>query len=336
VYIAHVTRWVGRVLADEQVDIMHAFLPHSYAYGMFACALWRRRAKTVMSRLSLNFYKDSHKVIAWLERNVLHQRVDIAIGNSKLILDELAEEGVARSKLRLLYNGVDPEPFVRAEGDRDLAREAFGIAEDAYVMVAVGNLHEYKGHADLIDACALVRDRMPDDWRLIIGGRDQRGNRAVLERQIAELGLASNVRLLGACENVAQLLKAGDVFVQPSHHEGLPNAIIEAMAASLPVVGTTVGGIPEAVIPENGQAPTTVPGSDASAADDSELGADATTGWLVPPHDPDALGRALLEAAADPLLRAEMGVRAVARVQAQFSLDHSVAAYMAIYRELLP
>jgi glycosyltransferase involved in cell wall biosynthesis len=66
------------------------------------------------------------------------------------------------------------------------------------------------------------------------------------------------------------------------------------------------------------------------------LGADATTGWLVPPHDPDALGRALLEAAADPLLRAEMGVRAVARVQAQFSLDHSVAAYMAIYRELLP
>jgi len=103
--------------------------------------------------------------------------------------------------------------------------------------------------------------------------------------------------------------------VQPSHHEGLPNAIIEAMAASLPVIGTNVGGIPEAV-------------AVLSEAENAE------TGWLVPPRDPSALASALLEAALDPDRCARMGQRAVARVQAEFSLDRSVAAYESIYREI--
>ena len=116
--MAGVTLWVARTMAAEKVDIMHAFLPHAYAYGVVGCALGRRRAKTVMSRLSLNFYQDSHKMIAWMERNVLHHRVDIAIGNSTTILDELVEEGVPRDRVRLLYNGIDPEPFARQDATR--------------------------------------------------------------------------------------------------------------------------------------------------------------------------------------------------------------------------
>jgi len=315
-YMARVTVWVAGRLAAEKADVMHAFLPHSYAYGIVGCMLARPRAKTVMSRLSLNFYKDSHKPIAWLERALLHRRVDIAIGNSKQILAELAEEGVAPSKLRLLHNGIDPAPFARREGDRERAREALGIAPDAFAMVAVGNLHAYKGHADLLEACALAAPRFPRGWTLLIAGRDQQGNRAVLEALSAKLGLGGDVRLLGACEEVPQLLAAADVFVQPSHHEGLPNAIVEAMAASLPVVATDVGGIPEAV---------------AGRAENE----DDATGWLVPPRHPQALASALLDAAADPELRRVMGARAAERVHAEFSLERSVGAYESIYREIM-
>jgi len=197
-YMARVTLWVARTLAAENVDIMHAFLPHSYAYGVFGCMLGRPRAKTVMSRLSLNFYKESHKHIAWLERNVLHHRVDIAIGNSKPILSELAEEGVDPAKLRLLHNGIDPAPFARHDGDRAKARKALDIAPDAFTMVAVGNLHPYKGHADLLKACAQAASGLPAGWRLLIAGRDQQGNRAALDALMAELGLGENVQLLGA------------------------------------------------------------------------------------------------------------------------------------------
>jgi len=319
VYVFGVTRWVRRTLREQHVDIVHSFLPHSYAYGMVAGWFMRPHPRQVMSRLSLNFYSESHPTLAWLERAVLHSSVDVAVGNSRQILDELAEEGVPSGRLRLLHNGIDPEPFRRAENSRARARLALGVAPDAFTIVAVGNLHTYKGHRDLIEACAGIADRLPDGWRLLIGGRDESGNRAAYESLIEARGLSEHVSLLGPVDDVPQLLLAGDVFVQPSHHEGLPNAVIEAMAASLPVIGTAVGGIPEAVLAES-----------AGAA------RDAATGWLVAPHDAAAIASALLESVSDPERSQAMGERARQRVLAEFSLATSVSSYEAIYRGLVP
>lgn len=313
VYTAGVVPWIGRVLNAEKVDIAHFFLPHTYGYGMLAYMLMRPSTRTVMSRLSLNFYSDTHKILSWLELNVFHRLVDIAVGNSELILDELADEGIPRERLRLLHNGVDPEPFTRTLEACSAARVLFGIEDSAFVIAAVGNLHPYKGHRDLIEAVAQVRDRLPSGWQLIIAGRDQAGQRRVLEALIGELGLAENVRLLGACDDVPAVLLAADVFAHPSHHEGLPNALVEAMAASLPVIGTSVGGIPEAV----------------TVGDE-----DSETGWLVPPESIETLAEALAHAAEQPDRRVRMGERGRARVLADFSLDKSVATYESIYREL--
>jgi glycosyltransferase involved in cell wall biosynthesis len=316
-HIWTVSAWVGDVLRRERVDIAHSVLPHSYVYQVFGCLLMRPRAKRVMSRLSLNFYEDDQKLISWLERNILHHFVHVAIGNSRLILDELEREGVARGKLRLLHNGIDASPFLRTEGSRTRARASLGIGDDAFVIVAVGNLHTYKGHRDLIEACALAADDLPKGWLLLIAGRDQEGNRAVYERLVAERGIGDRVRFMGEYGDVPTLLKAGDVFCHPSHHEGLPNAIIEAMAASLPVVATRVGGIPEQVVTvEDGDDETT------------------ETGWLVPPAQPAVLARTLVQAAGDAPRRAAMGERASARARAEFSLEKSVATYESIYREL--
>jgi glycosyltransferase involved in cell wall biosynthesis len=203
------------------------------------------------------------------------------------------------------------------------------IAPNAFVMVAVGNLWAHKGHGDLIEACALASEQLPEQWLLLIAGRDQEGNRAAYERLIADHGLTDNVRLLGETKDIPTLLAAADLFVQPSRHEGLPNAIVEAMAASLPVVATAVGGIPEVVVAlAVGGMPEVV------TAASQHTDQPAATGWLVPPHDPEALSAALLEASRNPSLRKAMGARARARAEAEFSLDRSVRDYEAIYREV--
>ena len=309
-YTIGVVRWIGRTLRAEQTDIVHFFLPHSYGYGMLACLLTRSSAKRVMSRLSLNFYAKEHRILSMLEKHVLHRRLDIAIGNSQLILDELGEEGVEADKLRLLYNGIDVERFTRGVGDRERAREALGLAPDAYVMAAVGNLWNHKGHRELIDACALARESLPSGWRLLIAGRDEEDNRAAYERLIAGHGLGGRVTMLGESDDVRVLLWAADVFVQPSHHEGLPNAVLEAMAASVPVIGTRVGGIPEAV------------------SEDS--------GWLLEAKNTSALSATLVEAATDPAQRGRKGEQGRVRAVADFSLRRSVSEYEAIYRGLTP
>ncbi len=312
-----VQRWLGRTLAAERVDVAHFFLPHSYVYGMVACLVWHRRAKRVMSRLSLNFYRDRVPAIAWLERTLMHRRVDIAIGNAKPILAELAEEGVDPCKLRLVHNGVDTTALAPSAGSRAAARAALGVEREAFVMAAIGNLHAYKGHGDLIEACALVRDELPAGWRLLVAGRDESGNLSAFGTRVEEVGLAEQIAFLGELDEIVSLLHAADVFVHPSHHEGLPNAVVEAMAAGLPVVASGVGGIPEAVCAGEPQAAGCEP-----------------TGWLVEPHDPASLGRALLESAADPSRRAAMGAAAARRAEAEFSIEASVSAYEAIYREL--
>ena len=317
-YTLRVVPWIGRRLNSERADIVHFFLPHSYAYGMFACLLMHRKARRVMSRLSLNFYRPEHRVLSWLERNLFHRRVDIAIGNSKPILAELVEEGVDPSKVRLLYNGIDLSGFARRDGDRERARVSLGVGRDSFVMVSVGNLWTHKGHRDLIEACAAASEELPSLWRLLVAGRDEEGNRAALEKLIQERRLSDHVELLGETGDVATLLLAADLFVQPSHHEGLPNAVIEAMAASLPVIGTNVGGIPEAL----------------RAGEMSDT-AEEESGWLVPPREPGSLAAAILEAAADPQQRLLMGLAARARAEAQFSLACSVARYETIYRELV-
>jgi glycosyltransferase involved in cell wall biosynthesis len=312
--MARAIPWIGRTFNAESVDIAHFYLPYAYGYGMFACLLMRRKTKRVMSRLSLNFYRGSNRILSWLERHLFHRYVDIAIANSEPIVRELVDEGVDPSRVRLLHNGIDPAPFASAATERPGARRDLGIKEDTFVILAVGNLHTYKGHADLIEACEQARGRLPEPWLLLIAGRDEAGNSAAYEALIEELGLGGHVRLLGPSDDVPRLLAGAEVFVQPSHHEGLPNAVLEAMASSLPVIGTAVGGIPEAVVP---------------------AGSAGETGWLVPPHDPAALAEALFEAGDDTARRRTMGEHARSRIVAEFSLDKSVAAYESIYRELM-
>lgn len=285
---------------------IHFFLPAAYVVGGVV-SLFGPRTVRIMSRRSMNYYQLKHRLFARVER-WLHRRMDRITGNSQAVIDQLTDdEGVARERLRLIYNGIEAAQF-QAPTLREATRRAEGLPPDALVYIMVANLIPYKGHADLIDAFALIRDRLPVQWRLLIVGRDD-GIQPELSSRCIAAGLAGHVLFLGARSDIPALLSCSDVGVLCSHEEGFSNAVLEAMAAGLPMVVTDVGGNAEAVV-------------------------DGEHGYVVPARQPQRLGAALLSVAGDEA-RSEMGTRGQRRVLELFSMMACTEGYKALYRELV-
>jgi glycosyltransferase involved in cell wall biosynthesis len=299
---------MARFMREQRIDVIHCILPNAYFYGTIA-ALLTGRTDIVMSRLSLNLYQKTMPFYFTAERTFLHRFVKIAVGNAKAVLGELVEEGIPESKLFLLYNGIEVDRYRPSISRRLRTREQLRLGSDTLVFTAVGNLHPYKGHADLISAVSRIAGDLPRPWRLLIAGSDRAGHERVLRRMIDELNLQHFVTLLGHRDDIPEILAAADIHAMPSHEEGLPNSIIEAMASGLPIVGSRVGGIPELVI-------------------------DGENGILVGPHDIEGLSGALLTLAHDADLRLRIGQANIARVRMHFSLEKSVSRYEELYGSL--
>lgn len=287
---------LARFMREWRPDVVHFFLPESYLVGA-PIALLASNAKRVMSRRSLNDYQTKHPLLAKLER-ALHKRMDALLGNSAAVTAQLIEEGAPHDRVHLIRNGID---LARFANPKPVPRPA-----EKVVIACVANLIPYKGHADLIDALAQV-PREPT-WELWCAGRDD-GIGAALQARAQAAGIGDRVKLLGARNDVPDLLAAADLAVLASHEEGFPNAVLEAMAARRAVVGTRVGGIPEAID-------------------------DGKTGLIVPPRDPAALGAALVRFIVDIPLRTAMSDAGRARVEVEFSVDACAVAYAAFYRGL--
>jgi len=303
--LASVSYYIGlaqplaRYLDDAEIDVIHAILPSSYLTAVIANMMARRKRPLLMSRLSLNWYHQEQRLFAVIERLFLHRRVDLVITNSQAAWSELRREGVPARKLCLIHNGIDATCFAEELCDGQDARSTLGIASNAVVFSAVGNLFPYKGHADLLNALGLIKDQLPAPWLLLIAGLDVGGHGEELRSLAAKLGIAENVRLLGQRRDVPTILSAADIHVSASHHEGFPNNVLEAMCAGLPVVATSVGGVPEQVIT-------------------------GVTGLLVPAKDPAELSKALLTLAQNARLRTAMGAQGRRRVQHEFPIAKSV------------
>ena len=291
-----------RILILERPQIVHFFLPLAYLIG--APLAWLTRIPImIMSRRSLNLYQAQHPVLARLER-LLHRRMDAVLANSRAVFDQLVGlEGCESGKVQVIYNGID------LAGIEQVAQTTpDGTPAPTVVLIIVANLIPYKGHSDLLEALGTVRGQMPEGWTLLCVGRDD-GIRGGLEARAQRLGLGVHVRFLGERTDVVSLLKTADVGILCSHQEGFANAILEAMAAGLPIVATDVGGNSEAVV--HGQ-----------------------TGLIVPPRDPAALGQAILSLASDPAPRERMGEAGRKRALARFSIEACVGQYAGLYRSL--
>ena len=294
------------VLLTRRPHIVHCFLPEAYVVGGL-CTAWWPRLRRVMSRRSLNHYQARYPGIRLLER-LLHRRMHAVLGNSAAVLTQLRAEGVDERRLLLIYNGIDVARRDRAT-DRVAARARLGIDQAALVGVTVANLIPYKGHADLLAALALARAALPAGSVWFCVGRDD-GPGSALRAQAATCGVADLLRWVGEQDDVVDYLACADIGVLPSHEEGFSNAVLEGMAAGLPMVVTAVGGNAEAVV-------------------------DGDCGLVVPARMPAALAAAMVALAGDPERRRTLGARAQARIRERFTLDACVARYAEFYRSLI-
>jgi glycosyltransferase involved in cell wall biosynthesis len=291
------------IIREARPDIVHALMYQAIQL----CRFVKRRAGASFKLVSsprVNYRTRS----AWslLVDRWLKAADDLLIAESEASREYLTRRrGYAADRVRTVHNGVEL-PEIPSTAERKGARLQLGLREGELLLLSMGRLDAQKGYHLLIDAVAALRgSRKP---RCAIVGEGPRRDR--LRAQIARLGLERIVQLPGERGDVRSWLCAADAFVLPSLWEGLPNALLEAMALGLPVVASGVDGVPEAVT-------------------------DGQDGLLVAPGDAGALSGALAKLMDDPELRRRLGQAARARMAEGFTLSAMLAGYEAAYRDVL-
>jgi sugar transferase (PEP-CTERM/EpsH1 system associated) len=213
---------------------------------------------------------------------------------------------VPRSKVRVIHNGIDTAAY-RDGGEAAAVRAELGIPAGAPVVTTVGRLVEIKRQEVLLRAFARVQVWLPEAHLVLVGDGPRR---AELEQLARELEIAPRVRFAGTRPSSAPFLHASDVFALTSRSEGMPQSLLEAGVAGVPVIASAVGGIPELV-----------------TADE--------TGMLFPSGDAEALADGLFRLLTDRPFAERLAAAARARVEARYSIRRMAAEYDAQFRELL-
>jgi glycosyltransferase involved in cell wall biosynthesis len=286
-----------RLLRDERIDVLHA---HKFGSNVWGTVVGRLARVPVVVAHEHSWSYEGQPVRRFLDREIVGRGADAFVAVSRE--DErrmVAVEGVDPKVIRFIPNGI-PEQHRRGND----VRAELGIAPDAPVIGAVGQLREEKALDVLIDAAGRLAPRV-DGLTVLLPGA---GPEEAALREAAA-GLDGTVRFLGLRDDIPDVLAAMDVAVCCSHREGSPLSVMEYMAAGLPVVATRVGGVPDIVI-------------------------DGEHGVLVAPGDAGAMAVALGELLGDPARREAMGARARERQREEFDLDVMVGRVQELYEEL--
>ena len=291
---------LARVVRDLAPDLIHAHDPHAVSMASLALSTVsdRRRPPLVIAR-RVDFHLKRNAFSRWK-----YKQVDAAICSSNAIRGIVIEDGIPEGSAFTVLEGVQVDR-IQALPAADVCKELW-LPPGSPTVGNIGALVAHKGQRYLVDAAPAVVRAMPDAHFLIFGEGELR---PALTRQIKHLGLEHRVSLAGFRPDILSLLKGLDLFVMSSITEGLGTSILDAMAASKAVVGTTAGGIPEAV--EHG-----------------------VTGLLVPPHNAGALGEAILRLLKDEPLRRRMGEAGLERVRALFSVERMVDETLVVYERV--
>lgn len=309
-YYLHYRRWnlprvvarLGRLLRKNCFDFVQCYGLRAELLGRFLGRLLENSIIVSTKRSS-----DRHRTILaifvdWLTQGLVDWYISNSRGAVKLMV---GRERKPQDRIFVISNGINLEPF-QLPGNRAAVRREIGIPHEEAVIICVARLCEEKGHRYLLEAVGLLRDTTVP-FRLALVGSGPLG--ASLREQATRMGL-DNVLFLGDRTDIRFLLSASDIFGLASYLEGSPNAVLEAMAAGLPVVV-----------------------SDWGEAD--ELVEDGVTGRIVPARDPQALALALQELLVDPALRSRMGEAGKRVVASRFSSDRMIKEYEDLYDNLL-
>ncbi len=289
-------RRLRRRLVDDQPNVVQTFLFHANVLG--SCAVPGKNRPLLITGVRVADPASwRQRLEAWTSR-----RADRIVCVSRDVADFCGNRaGFPRDRLLIIPNGIDLAGY---PAGRRISPGQVGLPEDRRVLLFVGRLHPQKAVDWLIGLAPRMFDRLPHHDLVLAGDGPQR---AELEQLAARVGVSDRIRFLGHRADVADLLAAADLLVLPSRWEGMPNAVLEAMASSLPVVATKAAGVVELLGPL----------------------ADRQT---VEIGDGDALTNAIVQIADQPALAAELGQANRRRVAEEFSLERMVQAYAQLYR----
>jgi len=291
-------------LRREKFDVVHTHDLWSNLMGVPAARLARVPAIVSSRRDLAHFDWYQGKRRHWLRR--IQNLSGVVLANATPIRDALiSEDRFAPEKLRVIHNGVDTEKFQRAQRDR---ARLFPDVGNEMLVVLVGNMHsDVKGHPWLIAAAPTVVREFPE-VRFVFAGDGEL--RPTFAAQVAQLGLESTFKFLGRRSDIPEILASCDLAVLPSRAEGLPNAVLEYMAAGLPTIASRVGG-------------------------NAELVQDGVTGLLVPAENASALAGALLRFLRDPEQARQIANNGQRFAVENFSFERLIREIDELYGELL-
>jgi len=298
-------RRVVRFIREGKIDVVHTHCFYTNIFGMTGAFLARVPARVTSKGETDGFRTPMQKRAERVAFRLAHR----VIANCHVVENQLIREGVRPAKIVQHYNGLDMERLKVQPGlQREEALAAFGLPADRRYVSIVANLHNpVKDHPTFLRAAARVRAKVPDAAFAIAGEGDLMESHRALVRQ---LGIEKDVFFLGRCDNVANLLFSSAVGVLSSKAEGFANAILEYMAAGLPVVATDVGGVREAI-------------------------AEDETGHVVLSGDIEKMAGRIVDLLNSPARARAMGERGRLVVAEKFSCDRHLQNTLELYDELL-
>lgn len=281
---------------------------HGYQASLYGrLAAWWAGVPVIISS-SHNVYQRKAPRRFWINR-LLAGCSDRIIAISERVKEDLVRlERISPEKIEVISNGVDPVLFENRM-TKEEAREKLSLPRSAFVIGTVGRLSVAKGHRYLLDAFRLVLDEENRlDLRLVLIGDGSL--RRELERTVSDLGLEKRVSFLGTRRDVPDCLRAFDLFVFPSLWEGQGVALIEAMAAGIPIIATDYEGV-------------------------REILTDGVEALIVKPRDPEALKKGILRLLQNRGLQTALAEAAARRARTEFSMERLIRKHEELYLELL-
>ena len=304
---------LSRAMRRDSVDLIHTHLFGDSLHGYLAARMGKRIPVVMTIHNRLDMMNRVHQLgYRWL-----FSRSICMVACSRGVRESMLSDRVRRPShkgnrrhIHVIPNGIERDDGLEqshTQQSPEIIRKKLGVS--GTVIAAIGRLERQKGHRHLIDAFSRIRRDRPElDVVLLIVGEGSLMNALITQTEAAAIG--DRVRFLGFEPNVRTLLKAVDIVVFSSLYEGLPIALLEAMADGKCIVGTNIPGISEAVL-------------------------DGKEGLLASPERSDQLSDALLRAIEDRNLRRQLGDRARERFRNEFTASKMVQDYLRLYQGLL-
>jgi glycosyltransferase involved in cell wall biosynthesis len=293
---------LGKLIRREHVDIFHSFFETSDIFGGIVARLAGVRA-IISSRRDMGLLRSAKHKLAYRLIGRMYSRV-IAVSNA-VRRQVLMSDRLLPGRVTTVYTGVHTPTRV-PDSTLHALRNRLGIPLDARVVLTVANILPWKGHLEFLEAACIVRQRFPEVHFIVAGAQADLKLFHTLKARRAELGMKGCLHYIGEVRPVDPLYQLAYVFCLLSSTEGLPNVVLEAMAAGTAVVATSVGG-------------------------SSELVTHGKTGLLVRPGSAMQAADSICELLAAPHRAGQMAETAQARVADSFSMEKMIRSLEAIY-----